>query len=129
MKKKFSKKWKASKQKRKQRKYRANAPLHIKHKFLSAHLSKELRGKYKRRAFPLRKGDTVKIMRGKFKGKESKISSVNTKKAIVYLEGIQRTKKDGTKVNIPFQPSNLMITSLNLEDKKRIEALERKNAS
>ena len=63
MKAKFSKKWKSSKQPRKQRKYRAEAPLHVKHKLVSANLSKELRKKYGRRSFPLRKGDTVLVKR------------------------------------------------------------------
>ncbi len=62
MKKKFSDKWKASKLPRKQRKYLANAPLHIKRKFLSANLSKELRKKHGKRSIPIRKGDTVRIM-------------------------------------------------------------------
>jgi len=126
MKKKFSKAWKSSKQPRKQRKYRANAPLHIKRKMIASHLSKELREKYKRRSFPVRKNDVVKILRGSFKGKQGKVSKVDTKKMKVYVEGIVRTKKDGTKVPVPLDPSNLMIVSLNLEDKKRVKALERK---
>lgn len=126
MKKKFSRAWKSSKQPRKQRKYRANAPLHIKRKMIASHLSKELREKYKRRSFPVRKNDVVKILRGSFKGKQGKVSKVDTKKMKVYVEGIVRTKKDGTKVPVPLDPSNLMIVSLNLEDKKRVKALERK---
>ncbi len=126
MKKTFSKNWKKSKQPRKQRKYLAKAPLHIKRKFLSANLSKELRKKYQRRNFPLRKGDTVRIMRGSFKGKSGKIEKVDLKKMKVSIEGIQRTKKDGTKVEVFFNPSNLQIKELNLDDKKRIESIERK---
>lgn len=126
MKKQFSKHWKASKQPRKQRKYRARAPLHIKHKFLAANLSKELRKKYQRRSFPLRKGDTVKIMRGVFKGKIGKIENVDLKRTGVSIEKIQRTKKDGTKINVFFHPSNLQIKELNLDDKERIKSLERK---
>ncbi len=126
MKKKFSTQWKSSKQTRKQRKYLANAPLHLRHKLLSANLSKELRKKYKRRSFPVRKGDKVKIMVGKFKGKEGKVGSVDLKKLRVTIEGIQRQKKDGTKINVYFHPSNLQILELNLEDKERIKALERK---
>ena len=126
MKKKFSTQWKSNNQTRKQRKYLANAPLHLRHKFLSANLSKELRKKYKRRGFPVRKGDKVKIMVGKFKGKEGKIGSVDLKKLRVTIEGIQRQKKDGTKINVYFHPSNLQILELNLEDKERIKALERK---
>ncbi len=125
MKKKFSTKWKASRQVRKQRKYRVNAPLHIKHKFMSANLSKELRKKYGKRSFPLRKGDEVKIMRGSFKGKKGKIISMNNMKSRVSVEGIQRQKKDGTKINVNFNASKLQIIELNLEDKERINALER----
>ncbi len=127
MKKKFSVKWKSSKQPRKQRKYRANAPLHIKRKFLSANLSKELRKKYGRRNFPIRKGDGVKIMRGTFKGKKGKINQVLMKKGVVAIEGIQKKKKDGTKINVLFHPSNLQIQELNLEDKKRLKAINKKN--
>jgi len=120
MKQDFSTSWRSSSQTRKQRKYRHNAPLHTKHKFLSAHLSKELRKKYGKRALPLRKGDEVLVMRGAFKKKKAKVSSVSLKKSGIYLEGINRTKKDGSKVNIKFHPSVLQIFSFNLEDKRRI---------
>lgn len=126
MKKKFSKSWKSSKQKRKQRKYIKNAPLNIKHKFLSAHLSKELRQKYKKRSICVRKNDKVKIVRGQFKGKEGKIEKVFTKKSKVYIDNIQITKIDGTKTHYPIHPSNLIITELSLDDKKRKKILERK---
>jgi len=126
MKKQFSTKWKASKQPRKQRKYRAMAPLHIKHKMLSANLSKELRKRYNRRSIELRKNDTVKIMRGKFKKKTGKIDKVNLKKIKASIQGIQNTRRDGTKVSILFQPSNLQITELNLDDKERLKKLNKK---
>ena len=42
----FSLSWIRSKQPRKQRKYRHNAPLHIKKKFISVNFTKELREKY-----------------------------------------------------------------------------------
>jgi len=120
MKQKFSRKWKASSQRRKQRKYRVNAPLHVKRKFLSATLSKELRKKYGRN-IELRKGDEVKIMRGKFKGKQGKISDVDLKNSKVGIEGIQRVKKDGSKVNVFVHASNLKIINLDLEDRKRFK--------
>ena len=123
MKKIFSKKWKASKQPRKQRKYVAKAPLHTKRKFLSANLSKNLRKKYSKRSFKLRKGDTVKVMKGSFKKKQGKISSIDVKRTKIAIEGIQKSKKDGTKVNIFFHPSNLQIQELNLEDTKRTKRI------
>ena len=126
MKKHFSSHWTSSKQPRKQRKYLAHAPLHIRHKMVSAHLSKELRKKYGKRNIPIHKGDTVKIMNGEYKKKTGKISDVNLKKLKVLIDGIFKSKKDGTKVKIYFQPSNLLIQDLNLDDKKRIESLNRK---
>jgi large subunit ribosomal protein L24 len=120
MKKKFSKSWKSSKKPSKQRKYRANAPLNIKRRFLSSHLSKELREKYKTRNVPVKKNDKVKIMNGNFKGKTGKIFKVLTKKSKVFIEDIQNTKKDGTKTYYPINPSNVMIIELDLTDKKRI---------
>ncbi|MCX6749447.1 MAG: 50S ribosomal protein L24 [Candidatus Pacearchaeota archaeon] len=121
--KKFSTYWKSSRKPNKQRKYSANASLHLKRKFMSANLSKELRKKYGKRNFPLRKGDNVKIMRGKFRKKTGKILLVNMKKIKVEIEGIQMKKQDGSKTNIKFNPSALQITELNLEDRKRTESL------
>ena len=126
MKRKFSKSWISSKQPRKQRKYRFNAPLHIRQKFIRAHLSKDLRSKYKKRSANLRKGDNVKIMRGQFKSKQGKIETVNLKRTTVYISGVEISKKDGTKALFPIHPSNLMITELNMEDKIRQKVLERK---
>jgi len=125
MKKIFSTKWKKSSRPGKKRKYVAKAPLHIKRKLLSANLSKDLRKKQGIRSAVLRKGDTVKIMKGKFKNKTGKIVDVFTKKMKVTIEGIQIKKQDGSKVNVKMQPSNLMITELNLNDKKRFKKTEK----
>jgi large subunit ribosomal protein L24 len=119
MKKDFSTKWKASKQPRKQRKYVAKAPLHLRKKFLSVNLSKDLRKKHNKRNIVLRKGDAVKVMRGKFKGKKGKVNEIHLKTLSVIVEGVSIKKKDGSSVNVKLKPSNLQITELNLEDKKR----------
>ena len=121
----WSKHWKSSKKPKKQRKYIYHAPLHIRHKFLSTHLSKELREKHKRRSFPVRKGDEVEIMKGKFKKKTGKISRVDLNKIKVYIDGITRKKVDGSEVQVPIHPSNLKIINLNLEDAKRLKSLKR----
>jgi len=127
MNKKFSKYWKSSKLPKKQRKFLANAPLHIKRKIISSGLSKDLRLKYKKRNMPLRKGDKIIITKGKFKGKDGNISEINTKKMKIYIEGIQSKKQDGSKINIPFKSSNLKIIELNLEDKKRLKKIQENN--
>ena len=126
MKTKFSSSWIKSKQPRKQRKYRHNAPLHVKQKFLHAHLSKELRKKYSKRSIALRKGDSIKVMRGQFKNKTGRVDEVSVKKTQVYVNGIELVKRDGTKARYPLQPSNLMITELNMDDKLRGKIAMRK---
>ena len=122
----FRKEWKASSKPAKQRKYRFNAPMHIKRKFVSSHLSKELREKHGIRSIVLKKGDTVKIMRGKFKPHSGKVNRVDLKKSKVYVEGADMTKKDGTKIFYPLEPSNLLIITLEMDDKKRQKKLARK---
>ncbi len=126
MKTKFSSSWKKSKQPRKQRKYKRNAALHIKQKFVSAHLSKELHKKYNKRSVNLRKGDSVKIMRGQFRNKSGKVDEINIKKTSVYISGIEIVKRDSTKSKYAIHPSNLIITEVNLDDKMRNKIIGRK---
>lgn len=111
---------------RKQRKFLYVAPLHLRRKILASHLSKELREKFKRRSLPLRKGDEIQVMRGKFKGKTGKIARMNYKKYRVYVEGITRKRTVGTEAQVSLHPSKLKIINLNLDDKKRQKILERK---
>jgi large subunit ribosomal protein L24 len=126
MKKAFSTAWIASKQPRKQRKYRAQAPLHIKRKMISSHLNETLRKRYKTRSIPIRKGDVIKIMNGNHKGKTGKIEQLHVKKLKVRVEGIFNTKKDGSKVSLYLDPSNILVQELELSDQKRIALLKRK---
>ncbi len=114
-----------TKQPRKQRKALFNAPLHKRHKLLSAPLSKELRKEYKRRSFPVRKGDTVKIVRGDFKGVEGVVQKVLLKRGRIYVAGATIAKADGSERFYPIHPSNVIITKLDLKDEKRKKALER----
>ena len=65
-------------------------------------------------------------MRGEFKGKRGKITRIDLKKYRVYIEGITRKKTTGQIVQVPIHPSKVRIISLNLEDKMRVKALERK---
>ena len=125
MKKKFSISWKSSRKQSKQRKYRFNAPLHIKQKLASSHLSRELRNKYKKRSIALRKGDRVKVIHGNFKKHEGKVERIDLGRSRAFVSGIEYTKKDGTKKMIPINPSNLMITELNMDDKLRQKILEK----
>ena len=124
--KKFSRTWKSSRKQRKQRKFRSGAPLHVKQKFVHTHLSKDLRKKYSKRSIGLRKGDKIKVMLGQFRKHEGKVERIDLKKTRVFVNGVEITKKDGTKKMLALNPSNLMIIELNLDDKFRQKSLERK---
>lgn len=126
MKQKWSNKWTGSKQSRKQRKYKENAPLHIRRKFMSANLSPPLRKRYKKRSLPVRKGDEVRVMTGSLKGKKGKVERVDLKKGKVYIESVKMKKPDGSEIHKPVRPSNLQITDPDLDDKMRLKKLERK---
>ncbi len=122
----FSKSWNSSAQPRKQRKYRFNAPLHIRQKMVKAHLSKELRKKYGFRSIQLKTGDTVKVVRGQFRKKTGKVERADLKKNKVYVSGLETTKKEGTKAFYPVDPSNLVVMDLSaMDDKKRKKITER----
>jgi large subunit ribosomal protein L24 len=110
----------------KQRKLLFNAPAHIRHKQMAAPLSPELLAQKGIKAMPVRKGDTVRVIRGDHKGFEGKVSRVDLKQYRVYLEGLTREKVDGTNVFVALHPSKIMIRNLNLDDKVRKAVLERK---
>ena len=67
----------------------------------------------------VRKGDKVKVLRGKFSKKEGKVERVHVKGGKVFVTGIEMIKKDGTKLPVALDPSNVMITCLDLSDKRR----------
>jgi large subunit ribosomal protein L24 len=121
----WSNKWKTSTQPRKQRKYRLNAPLHAKKKFLSVNLSKTLRERFGKRNMVVRKGDEVVVMRGTLRGTRGPVDRVDINREKVYVEGVKAKKVDGSEVSKPLTPSNLMITKLTIEDKKRQAVIER----
>merc|ERR1712046_169300 len=100
---------------RKSRKAHFNAPSHLRRKIMSASVSKELRGQYNVRSMPLVKDDEVKIVRGHFKGEQTrKIISVYRKKYVVHVERISREKANGQTTHIGLHPSNLVITKMKM---------------
>jgi large subunit ribosomal protein L24 len=111
---------------RKQRKLLYNAPAHLRHKLMASPLSPKLTASKSVKTLPVRKGDTVRIMRGDHKGFEGKISRVDLKNYRIYLEGLTREKVDGTTIFLPVHPSKVMIKNLNLSDKWRKAIVERK---
>ncbi len=109
-----------------QRKAFYRAPLHIRHKLMSTHLSAELRDKLGVRSLPVAVGDKVVIVKGNHKGKSGKVVEVDLKGLWVKVEGVTRKKADGTEVLMKFRPWNLVIVDLNLKDTWRRRIIERR---
>ncbi len=113
----------------KQRKRLYQAPVTERYRKFSAPLSSKLKESHGTNSVPVRKGDTVKIMRGDRKGSEGKVSQIDRKKYRIFIEGANREKVDGTSILVPIHPSKVMITRLNLDDKWRKKILKRKAVS
>lgn len=124
--KKFSRSWISSKNPNKQRKYVANAPLDVRKKLLKVHLSKPLKEKYEKRTVLIKKGDTVKVMVGSFKGIIGKVSKVSYKNLRIFVEGVKTRKADGKDVLVGINPSNVQIEELDLKDKIRQKSITKK---
>jgi large subunit ribosomal protein L24 len=125
MRKSWSSSWKASGQPRKQRKYVYNAPLHVRGKLLSAHLSKALRKELGRRSAALRKGDEVTVVKGEFAGRSGKITRLDRGSLRIFVDGIKMKKVSGQEIEAPVVPSNVLVTKLEMADKLRIASLKR----
>jgi ribosomal protein L24 len=68
----------------------------------------------------LRKGDSVRIIAGKFRGKTDFISKISSKKNVIHLSSISRKKYDTSspeskknsdlkEETIPIHPSNVLL--------------------
>jgi len=98
----------------------------VRNKQIGAALSKQLRQKYQRRSIRIVKGDTVKILRGEYKGIDGKVTKISLEKNSIAVEGVQREKLKGGKIDLYIHSSNTVITSLNTEDNWRTKKLEHK---
>ncbi|MHA1550605.1 MAG: 50S ribosomal protein L24 [Candidatus Heimdallarchaeaceae archaeon] len=119
-----------TKQPRKQRKRYYNAPLHLRNRQMTALLSRELRAKYGIRRLPVHKDDKVIVFRAKSEDQEikGKVLRVLPQRYSVHIEGHSKEKADGTVTSFPIHPSNILITSLNLRDKKRRDIIKRRSS-
>lgn len=99
-------------------------PKHQRDKMVGAVLEDTLREQYKRKNIRVVKGDSVRVMRGEYKGVEGKVEKVNTEHATFHIEGIQREKIRGGQVKVPIPSSNVMVISLNLDDNYRSRKLQ-----
>lgn len=115
---------KVSSQPRKQRKTFHQGPLHLKKHSMRAHVNDELLKKYNVWTVRVHKGDTVKVMRGGYAGHTAKVTTVDTKKRVIFIEKVTSIKADGKETPRPIHPSNVLVTKLDLTDPYRKKKLE-----
>jgi large subunit ribosomal protein L24 len=87
-------------------------------------LSAELRERHGKRSVRPRVGDSVRIVRGEYKGIEGKITQVDSRLGVVMVEGVTHEKIKGGTSPVPINSSNIVVTNLALEDKIRKSKLE-----
>jgi large subunit ribosomal protein L24 len=103
------------------------ATMQTRSKQLGANLSKDLQKKYGKKSARVVEGDSVTILRGEFKGVDGKVSKISTQKTSVAIEGVKKEKTKGDKFDVYIHTSNLVITSLNGDDKWRLAKLQGKD--
>jgi len=109
-----------SKKPSKTRKALYEMPKHKKAKEVASHLSEKLAEEFGKRSITIRKNDIVKIMRGKFSGKEGKITSVDRKRNKIYVEKIGAKKSNGEERQVPIDASKVMVIDIDRTDRKRV---------
>jgi large subunit ribosomal protein L24 len=90
---------------------------------VGATLADNLRQQYGRRSVRVIEGDSIRVMRGEYRGVEGKVEKVNTENGTLQIEGVQHEKVRGGQVKVPIHASNVMVTSLKMDDKYRQSAL------
>ncbi len=113
---------------RKARRAHFQAPSSVRRIIMSSRLSKELRAKHNVRSMPVRTDDEVKVVRGKYKGKEGKVTQCYRLKWVIHVDKVQTEKANGTSVAVGIHPSNVEITKLKTSGYRKA-ILERKDRS
>jgi large subunit ribosomal protein L24 len=113
-----------TRQPRKQRTQRAEAPLHERHRQVRATLAEDLREEYGQRNVRVNEGDTVEVLRGDHAGEEADVLAVDLREEVVHVEEVTQETADGEEVPRPLDASNLRVTDLNLDDDERQARLE-----
>ena len=111
----------------KQRKRAFSGHLHVKKRIMRAHVADDLMEKYDIWTVRVHKGDTVKIMRGGYAGHTAKVTDVDIKNRVIYVEKVTSIKADGKETPRPVHPSNVLVTKLDLTDPYRKRKLEGKS--
>lgn len=94
---------------------------------MASALCLDLKNKWKVNSIPVRSDDEVKVVRGKFKGIQGKVTGVYRKKYVVHVEKCTRDKANGQTIPVGLDASNLVITALKMDKCRRAILTRKKN--
>lgn len=112
----------------KQRSKLRSTPNHQRKNLLIAPVADDIKSQQGISRINIKKGDTVKVVRGNHVGTEGKVAVVDTKSGRIGIEGLSRKKVDGTPIYVMIHSSKVIITKLDLGDNRRRESVERKSS-
>lgn len=108
---------------RRQRKALYEASTQERRRRMTVPLSHELRARFHRRAIPVRKGDTVRILGGSYIGREERVAKVNRRSFSVTLDNVTSKTGESKQTPLPIRTGHLVIVRLNLADPERRRVL------
>ncbi|MCI4350631.1 MAG: 50S ribosomal protein L24 [Thermoplasmata archaeon] len=108
---------------RKQRLARFTAHTTLRRRLMSVPLSRDLRARYGRRQMPVRKGDTVRVLRGSYIGREERVARVDRRSYSVTLDNITVKTGEAKLKPLPLRTNSLLLVRLNLADPWRRRVL------
>ncbi len=109
---------------RRQRKAVYDADLFERRRRMTVPLSRELRRRFHRRSVALRKGDTVRVMKGSYLGREERVQRLDRRGYTVTLDNVTLKSGEEKLKPLPIRTNHLLIVRLNLADEWRREALK-----
>lgn len=104
---------------RRQRKALYTASHQERRRRMTVPLSRELKTRFHRRAIPVRKGDTVRILGGSYVGREERVAKVDRRTFSVTLDNVTSKTGESKQTPLPIRTGHLVIVRLNLADPYR----------
>ncbi|MGA8663470.1 MAG: 50S ribosomal protein L24 [Thermoplasmata archaeon] len=109
---------------RRQRRAVYNADTFERRLRMTVPLSRELRSRFHVRSVPLRKGDTVRVMKGSFIGREERVAKMDRRSYTVTLDNVTLKTGEEKLKPLPVRTNHLLIIRLNLADAWRRKSLQ-----
>jgi len=109
---------------RRQRRAVYNADTFERRLRMTVPLSRELRSRFHIRSVPLRKGDTVRVMKGSFVGREERVAKMDRRSYTVTLDNVTLKSGEEKLKPLPVRTNHLLIVRLNLADAWRRRSLQ-----